>query len=115
MTQVDCIKRDFRRVINNHSHGLDELKEVFAGLDRTTGAVGEVVNAPFEVLARLNPVLLPTPPSIVISVQTTNSYANRLAITATLDRLTTNCLQYEAVLDLEELVGAAEHLYILYP
>jgi len=27
----------------------------------------------------------------------------------------TNCLQYEAVLNLEELVGAAERVYILYP
>ena len=70
---------------------------------------------PFEVLARLNPVLLPTPPFVVLFVQTAHSYADRLAITATLDQLTTNCLQYEAVLDLEELVGAAEHLYILYP
>ena len=33
MTQVDRIEIDFRRVINNHSHGLDELKEAFAGLD----------------------------------------------------------------------------------
>jgi len=31
-------------------------------------------------------------------------------VTATLDRLTTNCLQYETVLDLEEFVGEAEHL-----
>jgi len=44
VTQVDRIERDFCRVINNHSHGLDELKEVFAGLDRTTGAVGKGLN-----------------------------------------------------------------------
>jgi len=27
----------------------------------------------------------------------------------------TNCLQYESVFCLEELVGEAEHLYIFYP
>jgi len=44
VTQVDRIERDFRRVINSHSHGLDDVKEVVAGLDRTTGAVGEGLN-----------------------------------------------------------------------
>jgi len=74
-----------------------------------------VVNVPFEVLARLNLALLPIPPLVILVVQSVNSYDNRLVISATLDRLTTNCLQYEAVLNLEELVGAAERLYILYP
>jgi len=42
-----------------------------------------MVNVPFEVLAHLNPTLLPIPPSVVIFVQAASSYANCLAITAT--------------------------------
>ena len=41
---MDRIEGDFHRVINNHSHGLDQLKEVVEGLDQTTGAVGEGLN-----------------------------------------------------------------------
>jgi len=74
-----------------------------------------VVNALSEVKVLLNPGLIPIPPSVVIFVQAVNSYSTRQELTATLDRLTTNCLQYEAVLNLEELVGEAEHLYIFYP
>jgi len=74
-----------------------------------------VVNALSEVKVLLNPGLIPIPPSIIIFVQAINSYSARLELTATLDQLMMNCLQYEVVLDLEELVGEAERLYIFYP
>jgi len=74
-----------------------------------------VVNTLSEVKVLLNPISIPIPPSVVIFVQAINSYSARLALTSMLDWLTTNCLQYEVVLDLEELVGEAEHLYIFYP
>ena len=107
------VLRLFKGVPRMHGSLLGRL-ELF--LKNIMGASFQhVVNALFEVLARLNPVSLPTPPFVVLVAQTTSSYANCLAITAMLDRLTMNCLQYEAVLNLEELVGAAEHLYILYP
>ena len=54
-------------------------------------------------------------PSVATFVQAVNSYSARQELTATLDRLTTNCLQYERIFCLEELRGEAERLYIFYP
>jgi len=74
-----------------------------------------MVNALSEVKVLLNPDLIPIPPFVITFIQAINSYTDCLALTTMLDRLTTNCLQYEAVLDLEELASEAEHLYIFYP
>jgi len=74
-----------------------------------------MVNTPSEVRVLLNLDSTLIPPSVAISIQAASSYADRLALTATLDRLMTNYLQYEAVFCMEELIGAAEHLFVFYP
>jgi len=74
-----------------------------------------MVNTPSEVRVLLNLNLITIPPSIVIFIQAASSYSNRLALTATLDRLTMNCLQNEAIFCMEELIGAVEHVFVFYP
>jgi len=74
-----------------------------------------VVNVLSGVRVLPHIVLIPIPPFVATSVQAVNSYSARQELTATLDRLMMNCLQYKSVFRLEELVGEAERLYIFYP
>jgi len=74
-----------------------------------------MANVPSEVWVLLNPISIPIPLFIVIFVQVTSSYTECLTMTATLDWLMMNCHQYEVVFHMEELIGASECLYILYP